>query len=61
MAERVIKREYTVPADEAPEATYPYYCRPFRSQRYMTTHVGIDHAKEWSDAEREPLKRDDEE
>ncbi|SEW09099.1 DUF7410 domain-containing protein [Natrinema salifodinae] len=61
--ERALEREYEVPADEPPAATCPYCGRPFRSERYATFHVGVEHAEVCSEAERDAFdeERDDEE
>lgn len=59
--DHIIEREYQVPTDE--DETCPYCGRPFRSKRYLTFHVGTDHAEECSDVELEAYdeERDDEE
>ncbi|WP_254524854.1 DUF7410 domain-containing protein [Natrinema caseinilyticum] len=58
-----LEREYDVPADETPGATCPYCSRPFRSERYVTFHIGVEHADVCSPDEREAFddERDDEE
>ncbi|MFC4542303.1 hypothetical protein ACFO5R_10220 [Halosolutus amylolyticus] len=60
--DRVTDVEYDVPTDETPEHTCPYCDRPFRSERYLTFHVGSAHAEACSDSERELFDeaRDDE-
>lgn len=58
-----LKREYDVPVDESPSATCPYCSRPFRSERYVTFHIGVEHSDVCSADEREAFddERDDEE
>lgn len=55
--------DFDVPEDEAPSVHCPYCDRPFRSERYATFHVGLDHPDECTDEEREAYEteRDDEE
>lgn len=61
--EPVTEYEYDVPSDETPAATCPYCDRPFRAERYATYHLGVAHADELSEDEREAFEaeRDDEE
>ncbi|WP_265112229.1 DUF7410 domain-containing protein [Halosolutus halophilus] len=60
--EQVTDVEYDVPTDESPDHTCPYCDRPFRSERYVTFHVGSTHPEECSESEREAFDeaRDDE-
>ncbi|WP_121744590.1 DUF7410 domain-containing protein [Natronorubrum halophilum] len=61
--ETVTEYEYDVPADETPATTCPYCERPFRSERYVTYHLGVSHPEELTDDERAAFEdeREDEE
>ena len=56
--DRPLEREYEVPPDETPVATCPYCGRPFRSERYATFHIGVEHAEACSDGEREAFEEE---
>lgn len=53
--------EYDVPPDDEP-VVCPHCDRPFRSERYATFHVGLEHPAACTEAEREAYEeaRDDE-
>ncbi|ELZ21857.1 DUF7410 domain-containing protein [Natrinema limicola] len=56
--DRTLEREYEVPPDETPVATCPYCGRPFRSERYATFHIGVEHTEVCSDDEREAFEEE---
>ena len=62
-AEDVTSHEYDVPAGETPAETCPHCGRPFRSERYATFHLGVEHPDELTADQRAVFEdeRDDEE
>ncbi|MCU4741555.1 hypothetical protein OB955_10805 [Halobacteria archaeon AArc-m2/3/4] len=61
--EQITTVEYDIPDGETPAMRCPYCDRPFRTERLGTFHIGVRHADECTDAERERFdeERDDEE
>ena len=52
-AESITDFEYDVPEGESPATRCPYCDRPFATERIATFHVGVEHADECSEDERE--------